>query len=428
MNDSAYLSRTPSRIQPVIKLGVWLILGMVLMSATAQEELQFVPVLTPEAEQMFAEMPDTSVQIPEVYELLTVAIAIANIEDFLGDLIPEGESADGFMIDKSTPYYEEVEAQFGSHRDHPLIMKIRETFEPMIESFNVIGLLTYRNQSLGYRFDEAGNLVPIGLYIPLSEAPLTDFPDLEAIATSLPFDIDDPETLSQIEDFARVTNFRQFYAEQSEFYDAQTNLAAELCDTAAARDWLAAQFPAAYDNHTVTLSPLVGGTHNFFPVSTPDESVTQALMFVPIFGEAETAADVPVQERAEYCRLSFTEIDHGYVNPATDLYTAEVDEAMPDIIAWNSIEVNQGTYPTPYDTFNEYMTFAVYSLFLSETLPEENQAAAIQAVEDFMVDERGFNKFREFNQELLRLYQEREEGQTVTDLYPAVLEWVAAQN
>ena len=332
------------------------------------------------------------------------------------------------MIDKSTPYFEEVEAQFGPHRDHPLVAQIRETYEPMIQSLNFLGLLVYRNQSLGYRFDEEGSLVPTGLYIPLSDAPLAEFPEIEAFLASLPFDVDDPETLNLIEDFARVTDFREFYAEHEDYYNAQTGLAADLCDVAAARNWLAAQFPAAYANHTVVLSPLVGGTHNFFPVSTPDGSVTQALMFVPIFGEAETAADVPVQERAEYCRLSFTEIDHGYVNPATDLYTAEVDEAMPDITAWNSVEINQGAYSTPYDTFNEYMTFAAYALFLTETLPEEDQEEAVGAVEDFMVDTRGFVKFGEFNQELLRLYQAREEGQTVTDLYPAVLEWVATQN
>ena len=101
---------------------------------------------------------------------------------------------------------------------------------------------------------------------------------------------------------------------------------------------------------------------------------------------------------------------------------------MPDITVWNSIQLSQESYPTPYETFNEYMTFAAYTLFLSETLPEEDQEAAIQAVEDFMIDTRGFTKFREFNQELLRLYQERAEGQTVTDLYPTVLEWIAAQN
>ena len=39
------------------------------------------------------------------------------------------------------------------------------------------------------------------------------FPELEAFVQSLPFDIDAPETLGQIEDFAKVTHFRQFYAD-----------------------------------------------------------------------------------------------------------------------------------------------------------------------------------------------------------------------
>ena len=424
MNDSAYLLRTPSRLQPVFKLGLGLILGMVLMSATAQEEPQFVPVLTPEAAQIFADTPETSVQIPEVYELLNIVIAMANIEDFL----PEGLSGDDFMIDKSTPYYEEVEAQFGAHRDHPLVTEVRATFQQLIESSNFLGLLIHRNQSLRYRFDEEGNLVPTDLYIPLREMSLPEFPELETLATSLPFDVDDPETLSQLADFAEQTDFRQFYAEHQNYYSAQTDLAADLCDAAAARDWLAAQFPAAYNSHAIVLSPLVGGTHNFFPVSTPDESVTQALMFVPIFGgEGESVSEVSVQDRAAYCRQIFTEIDHGYVNPATDLYVEEVEVAMPNYAPWND-EDKSGGYTSAYETFNEYMTFAAYALFLTETLPEADQEVAIQNVEEMMVDRRGFVKFPAFNQELLRLYQEREEGQTVTDLYPAVLGWVAAQN
>ena len=410
-----------------LSIGLILLCGSIT-TASAQEETEYIPILTPEAAQVFAARPDVSVQIPEVYELLTTAIALANIEDFLGDLIPEGESSDGFMIDKSTPYYQELETQFGGFRDHPLIVQIREAYQPLIESLDILGLLVYRNQSLGYRFDEDGKIVSTGLYIPLNGASLSKIPDFKALTTSFPFNVDDPETLSLLEDFAEQTGFRQFYAEHQDYYNAQTTLAADLCDAAAARDWLMAQFPAAYTNHTIVLSPLMGGTHNFLSVGTSDGSITQALMFVPIFsGKGKAAADVPVQEQAEYCRFSFTEIDHGYVNPATDLYTAEVNEAMPDIIPWNSIQLNQESYPTPYETFNEYMTFAAYTLFLSETLPEEDQEAAIQAIEDFMIDTRGFTKFREFNQELLRLYQERAEGQTVTDLYPAVLEWVAAQ-
>ena len=398
-----------------------------MSSASAQEpELpEFIPALIPEAAQILAEMPDTRVQIPEVYELLNIAIAMANIEDFLPEEIP----GDDFMIDKSTPYYQEVETQFGSHRDHPLVTEIRETFGQLIESTDFVSLLLHRLQALGYRFDEAGNLVSTNLYLPLSEMSLPEFPDVEALATSLPFDISRPETLGQLEDFAKRTNFRQFYTENQGYYESLTTLAADLCDTATARDWLTAHFPAAYVNHTITLSPLTGGTHNFFPVSTPDERTAQALMFVSVFeGEGESVAEVSVPDRVAYCRTSFTEIDHGYVNPASDSYLGEIEAAMPDIVPWNTSEFSQAAYSTPYDTFNEYMTHGAYSLFLSETLSEDDLEAAISVQEALMTEGRGFAKYPEFNRELLRLYREREEGQTVTDLYPAVLEWVAAQN
>ena len=45
--------------------------------------------------------------------------------------------------------------------------------------------------------------------------------------------------------------------------------------------------------------------------------------------------------------------------------------------------------------------------------------------EKTMVETRGFQRLKEFNQQLLHLYQNRKSGQTVADLYPAILEWAA---
>jgi hypothetical protein len=422
-SNAAHLRKSTNLSTSLFLSCVFILVTFFITTGVAQAE--FVPGLTPEAPKVFAENPSTEIVIPEVYELFTIAIALANIEDFL----PSDLDANRFLINKTTPYYQEVEAQFGEYRDHPFIVNLRQGIEPVLKAFDVAPLLAYRYQTLGYTFDETNKLVSTGLYIPMLELDIEGDSELESIKEGIPFDLDDPKSQELVNDFVEVTNFRQFYKDQQSYYDAQIKLTTDLCDIAAARDWLASQFPAAYDNHTLVLSPLVGGTHNFFPVSTVDESTTQALMYANIFrGEGESVADVSVVDRTDFCRTSFTEIDHGYVNPATNLYKAEVDEAMPDISAWNTAEENRTVYATPYDTFNEYMTFATYALFLTESLPATDQEEAIQSVEKMMVENRQFAKFKEFNHELMRLYQERESDQTVTDLYPAVLEWVSSQN
>jgi hypothetical protein len=355
-------------------------------------------MLTAEGAQVFAET--VTVEIPEVYELVTIALAIADLEEFF----PEGVPSDSF-IDKSTPYYQDVEAHFGRFRDHPLIAEIRAVYPPMLEELNLVGLLAYRFQSLAYELNEQDELVLSNAYRPFSEAQ----PETPALASAtLPFNMDDPATLGLLSDFAQQTDFRQFYAAQQDEYDHLTQLSSDLCNFAAARDWLVAQFPAAYGSHRFVLSSLSGGTHNVVPFGTADRAFIQIVMYVSAFkGTEETAADVSVSDRAAHCCTSFTEIDHGYVNPATDLYAEEVEQAMPDITLWNTDATLQTTYSTSYATFNEYMTWAVYSLYITETFPADAQEDPIQFKEAIMVDRRGFAKYREFNRELMRLYTER---------------------
>lgn len=40
-----------------------------------------------------------------------------------------------------------------------------------------------------------------------------------------------------------------------------------------------------------------------------------------------------------------------------------------------------------------------------------------------MVEYRGFKKFAEFDQFLVNLYKNKNQGQTVADLYPAIVKW-----
>jgi hypothetical protein len=116
----------------------------------------------------------------------------------------------------------------------------------------------------------------------------------------------------------------------------------------------------------------------------------------------------------------FTEIDHNYVNPVTDQFAGGVNKVFSDLDAWN----NQAGYRSPYMTFNEYMTWAVFMLYCHDTLDDRELFQEVNdRVVNTMVDSRKFVRFREFNEKLLQLYQERAEVQALIELYPKILDW-----
>ena len=53
-----------------------------------------------------------------------------------------------------------------------------------------------------------------------------------------------------------------------------------------------------------------------------------------------------------------------------------------------------------YRIFNEYMTWALFSLYCYDNFPKEDIDEYIRTLEYHMVFGRGFIKFREFNQDI----------------------------
>jgi hypothetical protein len=123
-------------------------------------------------------------------------------------------------------------------------------------------------------------------------------------------------------------------------------------------------------------------------------------------------------------RRAFTEIDHNYVNPVSDNYLSQINEAMSNIGKWNT----KGSYNSPYETFNEYMTWAVFGLYIYEKFGEDTYNKVMPQPVDFMENSRGFVKFGAFNKYLLDLFQKHRDQKKVPELYPELLQWVKSKN
>jgi hypothetical protein len=72
------------------------------------------------------------------------------------------------------------------------------------------------------------------------------------------------------------------------------------------------------------------------------------------------------------------------------------------------------------------MNWALVCLRYADYAPKSEQARLIAQTENMMVNSRGFIKFAEFDQFLVKLYQNRKNGQVLADLYPEIVGWFEA--
>ncbi len=318
--------------------------------------------------------------VPEAYELANVALALTK----------HGRERPGSVIRRGA-YYERMLQHFEPHSRHALIELLEE---PVAASFsNYYG---FRENAFSYAFDGA-----------------------ELLHTGDHHDIWSPDLftndLDTVEAFAAATDFRKFYEAESTTYAQQVDRYGKLVDLARMAGWLHTRFPdRRMDAYTVVFSPLIGGSHSTRNFAA--DGRREAVMFIagpdlPL-GEMSDAARSGVHER-----VVFTEIDHNYVNEVTDAFIDDVRSTFRDWRAWNT---KQG-YRSPYATFNEYMTWGVFTLYAADTYDAPTFRAVVARSERVMYG-RGFVHFRAFNRELLRLYRERR-PETVAELYAPILVW-----
>lgn len=123
--------------------------------------------------------------------------------------------------------------------------------------------------------------------------------------------------------------------------------------------------------------------------------------------------------------IVFTEIDHNYVNPISNGYKERIDSIFVSRAIWANSKTSW--YANPVSVFNEYMTHALFCLWVAETYESKTAEFVIANREKLMVERRGFTRFREFNQALFSLRRD-EPGMKVADLYPGILTWCETQN
>ena len=323
-----------------------------------------------------------TVEIPEVYELLNVVISLS-----------EDARSGKIAVNKQTPYHQQVQQWFGEYAGHPAVKAIQQA----VRDRGVTGLRVL----FAYQFDGA-RITHNGTHNEYGVKHTGDkYADLLA-------------------DFAEKSSFREFYRKHREYYRQEIESAQRLMPVRDMWDWLEANFPKRHHAYRVVLSPLLRGTHNTFNYYDRSRDYSEVVMFIALPGVFRREYTHPDTYKAVVSRMLLTEIDHNYVNPATneDRYLRKVARCFSNLEEWNS----RGGYRSPALTFNEYMTWSTACLYVYDTHSEEVYEEFLEYTYAIM-EYRGFIRFEEFHEKMLFLYIQREPDEGVYDLYPEILRW-----
>ncbi len=363
--------------------------------------VRFVPAAVFDKKYQASHQRGIFIEIPEVYELTNVAIAMT----------PVGIE-DRNLVYKESEYYKRMRAWFDRYKDHPLLATLGADLKR-----NPNRYFTLKMNAYAFEFDQRGKIVQSKIY------DRTGFRG-EITNTLRPY-------IPQLQSFADTTNFREFYKENASTYQQQIAFYRDKANIAEMRRWLDKNFPSSsgYNCYKIIFSPLVAYNQsttwfesNGFTELQPHANFPYA-QDVKRFYEPKSEAGQDVFRG----NIVFTEINHGYINPEAEKYADRIVKATSNRDRW--VERSRGAgYYGGIGTFNEYMNWGLVSLRLVDYAPRDEQERMIASVDQMMSRRRGFPQFEAFDKFLVNLYRNRAPGKTVAELYPQIISWFEKNN
>jgi Domain of unknown function (DUF4932) len=378
--------------QNLLYLGLLLSILLLFISCNKR-----YPIIKNSYAKTFTDNHKVGIAVPEIYEMMLVASVLTEIE-----------TKSDYFIDTTTAYYRVVRETFGAHKNHPLVLKLNKSFSK--DFWRVFSIVGINSQSICYDF-ENGKLKDINRY------------EIAWLYKSAPTPIPIfTKNKALIEDFYQKTKFGEFYKSHVPYYET---LIRETADGAKIEDiwhWLEANFPTRKQSYRVITSPLLGGVHNTIPLMTKDKKISQMMCFIsPVLYNGKT----PAKEQFFMNQSMFmTEINENYAHVPPQ-YLPALKKAMGrNKRKWNNGNAVARHYKSIERTFNENFTHAVMACYGYDRYGTSVFEKKWSEWQSIMVEKRGFPMFKAFSDELLRLYINRNEGQTVYDLFAPMVEWV----
>ena len=334
----------------------------------------------------------TSIEVSELYELINVIFALTDY----------GKTP---AIYKETAYYPAVMAHFSPYTNHRAVRTIDSLLKKSQNNYPNLKMDSYAYIFKGNRIQKGG------IYDRVS------WGETNELAPYVPL----------LEQFAAQSGFRDFYRKHTPYYKSLIEDFRQNVDVATMKTWLEKQFPTThYSAVKVLFSPLVGWNQsaNHFE----DNGFTEAQMHIDFpFVDATQEKQPSAITKGQRMMIPFTELNHSYLNPEADKQATVIALAYKDLDNWTTPGKPSAGYDNPVSCFEEYMNYGLVTLLFTDLFDAKTFETLNKGIEKNMVVNRGFKRFAAFNQELLRLYKNKQPGQTVADLYPAIIAWAAKQ-
>jgi hypothetical protein len=320
------------------------------------EGRQFVPAAVFTDEYIAANSGKITLQIPEVYELVNIAIALTEV----------GRN-DRWLVVKDTDYYARMMQYFGDDLDHPFVTALNQELEA-----NRMRYARLKMNGYAFEYDSQGEIQRSPIYDRTGFAGQRE-------NSLLPY-------FEQMRAFSRDTSFRAFYDRERATYAEQVRFYREEIDLDAMNEWLGAQFPGvdAYDTVKIVFSPLVGGTQS---VTWIEQDGFRELQPHVNFPYRRMKGVSPMSEAIYRGAIVFTELNHGYINPTAEGYATDIVAAVTDLSFW-AREQTASSYNSPMSMLGEYMNWGLVGLYILDRAPARDHQKLLDWLDRFM-DERG---------------------------------------
>lgn len=340
----------------------------------------------------------SKITINEVKELLHIMIAIT-----------ESGLDNDDMVNQKGNYYNDVIKYFEPFKNEPVILK----FDSLIKS-NPLNYIFLTGNAISYNF-KGKELVKDKNYIFPAQGVSSHTVIKENLISIYKNDI---------ERFSNKSDFRNFYKSSKKYYDKIISDYNNQANISQQWKWLETNFETKINNYVIMTSPLIEGLN--YTTSFEDNNFTQILLVVPPISNSEQLTEM--ENIISNTRNIFTEIDHNYVGNPTKKFENQVNEALKNREVWvNTSQTGTEYYPTPSKVFDEYMTWAVYCLYVLDVFKGDQEAFnyVYKDINSVMA-ERGFPKIKDFNDKLIQL-RKNNEDKKIEELYPELIDWCKMQ-
>jgi Domain of unknown function (DUF4932) len=343
----------------------------------------------------------TTYETPAAYELMNIAFALTDTNNYSGNL-----NIYYNFIDTTKPYFKEVINYFSPYKNHKLIKELNKHLNKSLMHY-------LYNLQKGYNSNSFENNIKRNIHFPFFQRLLYGFKSVNR---------------KTIENFAKSSNFQSFYDNHKLYYQQVLEDAKSKLNVNKIQQWLESEFPSKYDKFNIVISPLMNATHFTKNFSFKREKIS--IMWVADGLGYDTKVYSQNQIAGIYTGVVFTEIDHNYVNQVSNNFKSEIDQIMGDNnrAKWIKTDGDGKFYSSGYKIFNEYMTHAVYLVYTNIVYAKDDQTVIENSRIKLMEQRRKYYRFGDFYRQLKALYLSKKGGETITSLYPKMLEWCKQQN